>query len=425
MGVPVDVIVFGVAGADAVNSLNQGFDPVGYAGSTISVAANAAQLGVSAGVQFGVATPSIATITSITQASQGASALGAGLTAVQVKIDLDAGRDIKIGDVISIGTAIPVGIAVAVGVISTTSILVPVAVVAGLAAAALNIGGFTLSDIFRKMQEITLGRALTDQEKIAADRFATANASVFDANQIDYDIMGNVNSNFTSAQNYVIPRRDPLVLDLDGDGLELVAANGTVLFDHNADGIKTGTGWVSPDDGLLVRDLNGNGTIDSGRELFGIDTVKANNTLAANGFDALRELDSNADGFITHLDAAYAELKVWRDANQDGISQAAELQSLSALGISSIGVNGTATGPQAGQVIAGNRVDLSTMFTQNGVVRTVGAIDFQVNNFYSQFAAQVVDQAGNPVAITAQALALPQMNGSGMVRNMQAAANYG
>ena len=236
-------------------------------------------------------------------------------------------------------------------------------------------------------------------------------------------ISDKVNSNFTDAQNFVIPRRDPLVLDLDGDGLELIGANGTVLFDHNADGIKTGTGWVRPDDGLLVRDLNGNGLIDSGRELFGIDTLKANNTLATNGFDALKELDSNADGKITSSDTAYAELKVWRDANQDGISQAAELQSLSALGISSIGVNGTATGPQAGQVIAGNRVDLSTTFTQNGAARTVGAIDFQVNNFYSQFAAQVVDQAGNPVAITAQALALPQMNGSGMVRNMQAAAS--
>ena len=92
--------------------------------------------------------------------------------------------------------------------------------------------------------------------------------------------------------------------------------------------------------------------------------------------------------------------------------------------LSLIAVPSAAIAQQAGQLIAGNRVDLSTTFTQNGAARTVGAIDFQVNNFYSQFSAQVVDQAGNPVAITAQALALPQMNGSGMVRNMQAAASY-
>lgn len=40
-------------------------------------------------------------------------------------------------------------------------------------------------------------------------------------------------------------RRDPLTLDLDGDGIETVSADGSVLFDSNADGIKRGTGWVA------------------------------------------------------------------------------------------------------------------------------------------------------------------------------------
>jgi hypothetical protein len=116
------------------------------------------------------------------------------------------------------------------------------------------------------------------------------------------------------------------------------------------------------------------------------------------------------------------QLKVWQDLNQDGISQAGELKTLSQWGITSISATGSATGPQAGQVLNGNRVDLSATFTQNGDTCTVGSVDFQVNNFFTQFPAQVVDEAGNPVAITAQAQALPQMNGSGMVRNMQAAA---
>ena len=59
------------------------------------------------------------------------------------------------------------------------------------------------------------------------------------------------------------------MFDLDGDGVELAPADGSVLFDHDADGVRTGTQWVRPDDGLLVRDRDGNGTIDSGRELFG------------------------------------------------------------------------------------------------------------------------------------------------------------
>jgi hypothetical protein len=59
--------------------------------------------------------------------------------------------------------------------------------------------------------------------------------------------------------------RDPLTLDLDGDGIETVAAG--VLFDHTGEGRRAATGWVGPDDGYLVLDRNGNGTIDDGREL--------------------------------------------------------------------------------------------------------------------------------------------------------------
>lgn len=68
-------------------------------------------------------------------------------------------------------------------------------------------------------------------------------------------------SAFTAAQNFAL-RRDPLVLYLDGDGLETVgAAQSGVVFDLDADGIKTGTGCVVADDGFLVMDRNGNGLI--------------------------------------------------------------------------------------------------------------------------------------------------------------------
>ncbi|WP_457279434.1 calcium-binding protein [Polaromonas sp. P5_D5] len=236
------------------------------------------------------------------------------------------------------------------------------------------------------------------------------------------DIDPPTNKKFVEARKFVVSR-DPLVLDLDGDGLELAGASGATLFDHNADGIKTGTGWARPDDGFLVRDLNGNGTIDTGRELFGVDTIKSNSTLATDGFDALGDLDANGDGFITNADAAYGDLKIWQDANQDGITQSGELKTLTELNITSIGVNGSGTGPQAGQVINNNTVALSATFTQNGQTHTVGAIDLETNNFFTEFPPEVVDEAGNPVPISEQARALPQMDGSGMVRNMRAAAS--
>ncbi|QTX27370.1 bacteriocin [Xylella fastidiosa] len=82
--------------------------------------------------------------------------------------------------------------------------------------------------------------------------------------------------------------RDPLVLDLDGDGIETVAAGKHILFDHDGDGIKHASGWVKPDDGFLVLDRNGNGRIDDGSELFGADTILANGHKATSGFEALR-----------------------------------------------------------------------------------------------------------------------------------------
>jgi hypothetical protein len=73
----------------------------------------------------------------------------------------------------------------------------------------------------------------------------------------------------------------PIMLDLDGDGVETVSLNNGTYFDHAADGFAEQTGWVGKDDGLLVRDLNGNGVIDSGRELFGSETLLADGSKLA------------------------------------------------------------------------------------------------------------------------------------------------
>lgn len=130
---------------------------------------------------------------------------------------------------------------------------------------------------------------------------------------------------FKEAKDF-IERRDPLTLDLDNDGIETVASSVGIMFDFDADGKKTGTGWIKADDGFVVLHLNGNHTIDSGRELFGIDTLKKDGTYALDGFDALHELDSNNDGVFDKQDELLSKVQIWQDLNQDGISQANELK---------------------------------------------------------------------------------------------------
>ncbi|MGK2914942.1 MAG: DUF6973 domain-containing protein [Porticoccaceae bacterium] len=139
------------------------------------------------------------------------------------------------------------------------------------------------------------------------------------------EIGNTINTLYLSARNFFW--RDPLALDLDGDGIETVGASSTLLFDHDGDGTKSGTGWVRSDDGLLAWDRNGNGIIDTGAELFGVDYIKANGQKAVDGFDA--------------LDLHFNNVRVWRDASQDGVSAATELHSLNALGIAAINLDVT------------------------------------------------------------------------------------
>ena len=105
------------------------------------------------------------------------------------------------------------------------------------------------------------------------------------------------------------------------------------MFDHNKDGIRTATGWVKPDDGLLVLDRNGDGIINNGGELFGDSTLLADGSRAAHGYAALAELDSNGDGKVDAADEQFADLRVWRDLNSDGISTASELFTLEELAL--------------------------------------------------------------------------------------------
>ena len=132
--------------------------------------------------------------------------------------------------------------------------------------------------------------------------------------------------------------RTPIVLDLNGDGISTLSMDAGVQFDHDANGIKLHTGWVSSTDGLLVLDRNHDGSINDGAELFGSGTTLANGSKAADGYVALGELDINHDGLLSSTDAAYANLQVWVDANSDGLSTGGELKSLADLGISSISV---------------------------------------------------------------------------------------
>lgn len=152
-----------------------------------------------------------------------------------------------------------------------------------------------------------------------------------------------------------IQEGEPLVLDLDGDGIELRSMEEGVEFDIDNDGKPERTGFVTGADALLALDKNGNRQIDGVRELFG------DKTGAKNGFEDLARYDSNGDGVIDRNDPIYSKLLLFQDINGDGRSQAGELSSLASRGIVQLSLNPVANP----MVVAGNRITETAEFIRS------------------------------------------------------------
>ena len=148
---------------------------------------------------------------------------------------------------------------------------------------------------------------------------------------------------------------DPLVIDLGGNGLLTSELAGSSVY-YNLEGgsFQNRTAWLDGEDGFLVRDRNGNGRIDDISEMFG--------GRFSGGYDALAAFDSNADGVIDNRDAVWAELKIWRDLDQDGVTDAGELSSLADVNIASFSLThdgDAAVTPQGNHILSSGVVSFA------------------------------------------------------------------
>jgi hypothetical protein len=137
----------------------------------------------------------------------------------------------------------------------------------------------------------------------------------------------------------------PIIVDIDGHGFRLTDAKGGVIFDIAGNNHPIQMAWTAPSGGnaFLAIDLNHNGKIDSGKELFGNFSPQPLSK-EPNGFVALAKYDTpafggNGDGIIDTRDSVFQSLLLWIDKNHDGVSQPEELYTLPQLGVTSVSLS--------------------------------------------------------------------------------------
>jgi Ca2+-binding RTX toxin-like protein len=156
----------------------------------------------------------------------------------------------------------------------------------------------------------------------------------------------------------------PVVLDLDGDGVELTSLeDSAVWFNQDRDRFIEKTSWVGADDAFLVIDLAANGAAGSDGVINRADEVQFAlwDSGAGSDLEAVGSVfDTNHDNVLNSSDARFAEFRIWKDANQNGVTDAGELLTLAAAGIASISLVSDNNSTR----IAGNEVHGFSSFTR-------------------------------------------------------------
>ncbi|WP_080757540.1 calcium-binding protein [Burkholderia gladioli] len=195
---------------------------------------------------------------------------------------------------------------------------------------------------------------------------------------------------------------DPLVMDLYGDGIQLISeGESKAYFDLHGTGFAVHTGWIGPQTGFLAR-ANESGAVTSISDLFGNDET--------DGFSALAALDANGDGVVNLSDPGFYDLCVWADVNGNGVSDPGELHSLQELGIVAINLETE----NSKRKVGGNLVaEAATFVKSDGSTGEIVEAYFDNNPVNSKF-------KGN-FSLNPEVLDLPNLRGYGTLTDLSVA----
>lgn len=163
---------------------------------------------------------------------------------------------------------------------------------------------------------------------------------------------------------------DPLVINFDGSAAQLQDLR--FAFDLDSDGQTDNVPLLAGNRGYLALDLNHNGRIDNGRELFGPGT--------GNGFAELAAYDRDCNGWIDEADPVFQQLQVWTPS-ADGTEGAGNLRTLADVGVGALSTHAVATPfalRTADNASLGSVRSTSAYLREDGSVGTVQQVDLIV-----------------------------------------------
>jgi len=161
--------------------------------------------------------------------------------------------------------------------------------------------------------EYDLRESCYEQQKMSFTAQGTVRTA--DGREINFSVQLNMSREFASQHNLTIRAGDaalvdPLVINFSGSAPSLTETK--FSFDLDSDGHQDQISFVGPGSGLLALDLDGDGRINNGMELFGPSS--------GDGFAELARYDEDGNQWIDESDPIYERLRIWtKDQNGNDV----------------------------------------------------------------------------------------------------------
>ena len=209
----------------------------------------------------------------------------------------------------------------------------------------------------------------SEQESVSFN--AAGVVKTADGREISMDLSFSLSRQFVSEQQISLKAGDalidPLVINFAASAAKLTATK--YSFDLDSDGTSDQVSFAGAGSGFLALDVNKDGVINNGSELFGPQS--------GDGFGELAAFDSDGNNWIDENDAIYDKLRIWTKDEQ-GRDQ---LFALGQKGIGAIYVGNVATEfalKDSVNNLQGQMRSTGIFLRENGMAGTIQHIDLAV-----------------------------------------------